>query len=151
MRSGRAAPAGPASPGAAASAVGEAVFVARGLAKTYRTGEVEVQALRDVDLEIRARRVRRAARRLGQRQVDAAQHPGRARRAHRAARCASATTSSTGASEAELTRYRREHVGFVFQFYNLIPSLTVRENVALVTDIADAPDAGRRGASTWSA
>jgi putative ABC transport system ATP-binding protein len=50
----------------------------------------------------------------------------------------------SGASEAELTRYRREHVGFVFQFYNLIPSLTVRENVALVTDIA-APDVGRRG------
>jgi putative ABC transport system ATP-binding protein len=45
----------------------------------------------------------------------------------------------SGASEAELTRYRREHVGFVFQFYNLIPSLTVRENVALVTDIAAAP------------
>jgi putative ABC transport system ATP-binding protein len=42
----------------------------------------------------------------------------------------------TGAGEAELTRYRREHVGFVFQFYNLIPSLTVHENVALVTDIA---------------
>jgi putative ABC transport system ATP-binding protein len=43
------------------------------------------------------------------------------------------------ANEAELTRYRRDHVGFVFQFYNLIPSLTVRENVALVTDIAPAP------------
>ncbi len=42
----------------------------------------------------------------------------------------------SGAGEAELTRYRREHVGFVFQFYNLIPSLTVRENVQLVTDIA---------------
>jgi putative ABC transport system ATP-binding protein len=43
------------------------------------------------------------------------------------------------AGEAELTRYRREHVGFVFQFYNLIPSLTVRENVALVTEIARSP------------
>ncbi len=43
------------------------------------------------------------------------------------------------ADEAELTRYRREHVGFVFQFYNLIPSLTARENVQLVTDIADDP------------
>jgi putative ABC transport system ATP-binding protein len=43
------------------------------------------------------------------------------------------------ADEATLTRYRREHVGFVFQFYNLIPSLTVRENVALVTDIAPRP------------
>jgi len=45
----------------------------------------------------------------------------------------------SGAGDAALTRYRREHVGFVFQFYNLIPSLTVRENVALVTDIAKAP------------
>ncbi|NBO63598.1 MAG: ABC transporter ATP-binding protein [Acidobacteria bacterium] len=45
----------------------------------------------------------------------------------------------TGASEAELTRYRREHVGFVFQFYNLVPSLTALENVALVTEIAERP------------
>jgi len=45
----------------------------------------------------------------------------------------------TKSSEAELTRYRREHVGFVFQFYNLIPSLTARENVALVTEIARQP------------
>ncbi|MEX2570033.1 MAG: ABC transporter ATP-binding protein [Gemmatimonadota bacterium] len=45
----------------------------------------------------------------------------------------------THAEDAELTRYRRDHVGFVFQFYNLIPSLTARENVALVTDIARAP------------
>jgi putative ABC transport system ATP-binding protein len=44
-----------------------------------------------------------------------------------------------GASDAELTRYRREHVGFVFQFYNLIPSLTVLENVALVNEIAEKP------------
>jgi len=44
-----------------------------------------------------------------------------------------------GADDAELTRYRREHVGFVFQFYNLIPSLTVLENVALVTEIASNP------------
>ncbi|MEZ5402567.1 MAG: ABC transporter ATP-binding protein [Bryobacteraceae bacterium] len=45
----------------------------------------------------------------------------------------------SGAGEAELTRYRREHVGFVFQFYNLIASLTAIENVALVTDIAAKP------------
>lgn len=44
-----------------------------------------------------------------------------------------------GASARELTRFRRDHVGFVFQFYNLIPSLTARENVAVVTDIADQP------------
>jgi putative ABC transport system ATP-binding protein len=43
------------------------------------------------------------------------------------------------ADERALTRYRREHVGFVFQFYNLIPSLTARENVALVTEIAERP------------
>jgi putative ABC transport system ATP-binding protein len=43
------------------------------------------------------------------------------------------------ASEAELTTYRRRRVGFVFQFYNLIPSLTVRENVALVTEIVEHP------------
>lgn len=47
--------------------------------------------------------------------------------------------SLTAASEGELTRYRRKHVGFVFQFYNLIPSLTARENVALVTEIVDSP------------
>jgi len=45
----------------------------------------------------------------------------------------------TEATEAELTDYRRNHVGFVFQFYNLIPSLTARENVALVTDIVKTP------------
>jgi putative ABC transport system ATP-binding protein len=45
----------------------------------------------------------------------------------------------TSASDTELTRFRREHVGFVFQFYNLIPSLTALENVALVTEIAERP------------
>ena len=48
-------------------------------------------------------------------------------------------TDLTDASPAELTQFRREHVGFVFQLYNLIPSLTARENVGLVTDIADDP------------
>jgi putative ABC transport system ATP-binding protein len=45
----------------------------------------------------------------------------------------------TATDDAKLTAYRREHVGFVFQFYNLIPSLTARENVALVTEIAERP------------
>ena len=45
----------------------------------------------------------------------------------------------SAADESDLTRYRRDHVGFVFQFYNLIPSLTARENVALVTEIAHEP------------
>ena len=46
----------------------------------------------------------------------------------------------TAADERALTAFRRHHVGFVFQFYNLIPSLTARENVALVTEIAGRPD-----------
>ena len=45
----------------------------------------------------------------------------------------------SGADDRELTRFRREHIGFVFQFYNLIPSLTALENVALVTEIAERP------------
>jgi ABC-type arginine transport system ATPase subunit len=77
-----------------------------------------------------------------QRQIDAVQYPwwsGQCRVV--ASVCILRITDLTGASEAELTTYRREHVGFVFQFYNLIPSLTVRENLELVTDIATAPDA----------
>jgi putative ABC transport system ATP-binding protein len=50
----------------------------------------------------------------------------------------------TGATERDLTRYRREHVGFVFQFYNLIPSLTALENVQLVTELAAEDPHGRQ-------
>ena len=56
----------------------------------------------------------------------------------------------TTADDARLTRYRRHHVGFVFQFYNLIPSLTARENVALVTDIVERSDDAGRSAGRWS-
>ncbi len=56
-----------------------------------------------------------------------------------AARSATSTTTSPAPTDDELTRFRREHVGFVFQFYNLIPSLTALENVALVTEIAAQP------------
>ena len=121
-----------------ASPVGEVVFSARGLAKIYRSGEVEVHALRDVDLEIRRGEFvvllgasgsgkSTLLNILGGLDVPTA---GEVRFADHAL---------TGASENELTAYRREHVGFVFQFYNLIPSLTVRENLALVTDIAKDP------------
>jgi putative ABC transport system ATP-binding protein len=114
------------------------VFQARGLAKTYRMGEAEVHALRGVDLEIRAGEFivllgpsgsgkSTLLNILGGLDIPSA---GDVRfLEHRL----------TGADEAELTRFRREHVGFVFQFYNLIPSLTARENVALVTDIATDP------------
>jgi putative ABC transport system ATP-binding protein len=113
----------------------EAVFAARHLSKVYRSGEVEVVALHDVSLDIsRGEFVvllgpsgsgkSTLLNILGGLDVPSS---GEVRFGDHAL---------SGAGEAELTRYRREHVGFVFQFYNLIPSLTVLENVALVTDIA---------------
>jgi putative ABC transport system ATP-binding protein len=128
----------PEAPVAAQSASPAVVFHARGLRKTYRTGEIQVHALRDVDLDV----VRgefivllgpsgsgksTLLNILGGLDVPSG---GDLRFGDQAL---------TGATESELTTFRREHVGFVFQFYNLIPSLTVRENVALVTDIV--PDA----------
>ena len=114
------------------------VFVARALTKVYRMGEAEVHALRGVDLEIRPGEFIVLLGPSGSGKSTLLNILGGL----------DAPTSGdvrflehalTGASEAELTRYRREHVGFVFQFYNLIPSLTARENVALVTEIAADP------------
>jgi putative ABC transport system ATP-binding protein len=115
-----------------------AVFVARGLCKTYRMGEVEVRALRDVDLDIYEGEFVVLLGPSGSGKstllniLGGLDRPSSGSAAWRDHDLASA-------DEAMLTRYRREHVGFVFQFYNLIPSLTVRENVALVTDIAPQP------------
>jgi putative ABC transport system ATP-binding protein len=114
------------------------VFCARGLCKTYQMGDVEVRALRDVDLDIYEREFVVLLGPSGSGKSTLlnilggldAPTSGKARwRDH----------DLVGAGDTELTRYRREHVGFVFQFYNLIPSLTVLENVALVTEIADKP------------
>ncbi len=116
----------------------EVTFSAERLTKIYHTGDVAVSALQDVSLDIRQGEFivllgpsgsgkSTLLNILGGLDVPTS---GEVRfRDHRL----------TGASESELTRYRRDHVGFVFQFYNLIPSLTVRENVALVTDIAAQP------------
>ena len=115
-----------------------AVFHARGLGKTYHTGAVDVRALHDVDLDIvRGEFI----------VLLGASGSGKSTLLNILGGLDVPTTGEvwfadhrlTGASEAALTEYRREHVGFVFQFYNLIPSLTVRENVALVTDIAPHP------------
>ena len=119
--------------------VEEAVLETVALTKMYRMGEVEVHALRGRGPRALRGRVPGPARPLGQRQVHPAQHPRRARRAHGGPGASTAGDDLTAATEAELTRYRRDHVGFVFQFYNLIPSLTARENVALVTEIAPDP------------
>lgn len=110
----------------------------RSLCKTYGSGETAVHALRDVDLDVRAGEFVVL---LG------ASGSGKSTLLNILGGLDRPTSGDveffdhrlTGASDDDLTRYRREHVGFVFQFYNLIPSLTVRENVALVTDIASDP------------
>src|SRR5512138_295151 len=115
-----------------------AIFVARGLTKVYRMGEVEVPALRNIDLELYRGELVVLLGPSGSGKSTLLNILGGL----------DAPTSGevyyldhklTGASEAELTQFRREHVGFVFQFYNLIPSLTARENVAAVTEIAESP------------
>jgi len=110
----------------------------RGLTKVYRSGEVEVQALRGVDLELVAGELVVLLGPSGS---------GKSTLLNILGGLDSATSGEawfedhdlTRVSDRELTRYRREHVGFVFQFYNLIPSLTALENVALVTEIAADP------------
>jgi putative ABC transport system ATP-binding protein len=111
---------------------------ARGLGKTYRTGEVEVRALRDVDLDIRRGEFVVLLGPSGSGKSTLLNILG-GLDVPSSGELQFGVQRLSGAGEAELTAYRREHVGFVFQFYNLIPSLTVRENVALVTDIAAHP------------
>jgi putative ABC transport system ATP-binding protein len=121
-------PAGPTGP----------VLRARALCKTYGSGDSAVRALRDVDLEVRAGEFVVL---LG------ASGSGKSTLLNILGGLDTPTSGEVffedhalhGAGDQALTSYRREHVGFVFQFYNLIPSLTVAENVALVTDIAAHP------------
>jgi putative ABC transport system ATP-binding protein len=117
---------------------GELVFVAEGLTKVYRMGDLEVHALRGVTLEIHAGELIVLLGPSGSGKstllnilggLDFATGGTALFRDH----------DLTRSDERALTRYRREHVGFVFQFYNLIPSLTALENVTLVTEIATDP------------
>ncbi|MBP6899134.1 MAG: ABC transporter ATP-binding protein [Burkholderiaceae bacterium] len=114
------------------------VFRARGLAKTYQAGDVAVPALREVDLDIRRGEFIVLLGPSGSGKSTLLNIVGGLETAS-AGRLLYGEQDLTAASDAELTRYRREHVGFVFQFYNLIPSLTAAENVALVTDIVADP------------
>jgi len=117
---------------------GAAIFTARALSKTYHMGEVQVHALRDVDLTIyRGEFIVLLGPSGSGKSTLLNILGGLDRPSSGLARFAE--HDLTGATDAQLTSYRREHVGFVFQFYNLIPSLTVRENVELVTDIAAHP------------
>ena len=114
------------------------IFIAHGLTKVYRMGEAEVHALRGIDLEIRPGEFIVLLGPSGSGKSTLLNILG-GLDAPTSGEVRFLEHQLTGADEAELTRYRREHVGFVFQFYNLIPSLTARENVALVTDIATRP------------
>jgi len=113
----------------------QAVFIARGLRKVYEMGQVTVEALRGVDFELYAGELVVLLGPSGS---------GKSTLLNILGGLDVPTSGSvsykdhnlTAAGEAALTEYRRTHVGFVFQFYNLIPSLTARENVALVTEIA---------------
>ena len=116
----------------------EALFVARGLSKTYVVGDVPVHALVDVDLDLHRGELVVLLGPSGSGKstllnilggLDVPSHGSVRFRDH----------DLSAGDEAARTRFRREHVGFVFQFYNLIPSLTARENVALVTEISSHP------------
>lgn len=114
------------------------VFRLRQVSKVYRMGESEIHALRDVDLDLFPGEfvVLLGASGSGKSTLlnilGGLDRPTSGEVHYR-------DHDLTAASPAELTRFRREHVGFVFQFYNLIPSLTAQENVALVTEIAASP------------
>jgi putative ABC transport system ATP-binding protein len=120
------------------SAVPAAAFSARGLTKTYGSGLAEVRALADVDLDIRRGEFVVLLGPSGSGKSTLLNILG-GLDVPTSGELRFSDHLLSGADEAALTRYRREHVGFVFQFYNLIPSLTVWENVALVTDIAEHP------------
>ena len=111
---------------------------AHALTKVYRTGEVEVQALRGVDLQLAAGELIVLLGPSGSGKSTLLNILGGLDS------CSSGELwfqdeELTRLDDRHLTRFRREHVGFVFQFYNLVPSLTALENVQLVTEIARGP------------
>jgi putative ABC transport system ATP-binding protein len=114
------------------------VLRAMDLTKIYRTGPLSVQALRGVSLSLAEGEMLVLLGASGSGKstllniLGALDRPTEGQLFFR-------DREMTGANEAALTAFRRDHVGFVFQFYNLVPSLTARENVALVTEIAAHP------------
>ena len=116
----------------------DAIFSAQSLTKTYTSGEVAVQALRGLDLEVWAGEVVVLLGPSGSGKSTLLNIMGGLDQAT-SGQLFFKSLELTGLDDRGLTNYRRQHVGFVFQFYNLIPSLTAYENVALVTEIAEAP------------
>ncbi|WP_103258299.1 ABC transporter ATP-binding protein [Tabrizicola aquatica] len=114
------------------------VFRAEGVTRVYRTGAVEVRALRGIDLDLYEGEMVVLLGASGSGKSTLLNILGGLDRPT-GGRVFFRDTELTNASEAALTAFRRAHVGFVFQFYNLVPSLTARENVALVTEIATTP------------
>ena len=114
------------------------VLEARGVTRRYLMGDVEIAALRGVDLALREGEFVVLLGPSGSGKstllnlVGGLDAPTHGEVLYRG-------VPLEFTDQRALTRYRREHVGFVFQFYNLMPSLTARENVALVTDIASNP------------
>lgn len=116
----------------------EAVLRADGLTKTYQMGEVEVRALRGIDLELASGELVVLLGASGSGKSTLLNLLG-GLDVPTAGRITYRGRDLTSARERARTAYRRDHVGFVFQFYNLVPSLTAQENVAIVTDLAEHP------------
>ena len=116
----------------------ELVFAAKALTKVYTSGEVQVHALRGLDLKISAGEVVVLLGPSGSGKSTLLNIMGGLDHAS-SGRLFFKGLELTKLGDRELTLYRRRHVGFVFQFYNLVPSLTAYENVALVTEISEQP------------
>lgn len=114
------------------------VFTARDVRKIYSMGEVQVAALRGIDVELYPGEFVVLLGPSGSGKSTLLNILGGLDRVT-SGRVSYQGRDLANAGDAELTRYRRDYVGFVFQFYNLIPSLTARENVAIVTEIARNP------------
>ncbi|MGE3476056.1 MAG: ABC transporter ATP-binding protein [Rhodospirillaceae bacterium] len=114
------------------------IFTATALTKTYTSGQTQVQALRGVDFEVLAGEVVVLLGPSGSGKSTLLNIMGGLDHAS-GGELRFRDLCVTSLNDRQLTAYRRRHVGFVFQFYNLIPSLTAYENVALVTEISDAP------------
>ncbi len=116
----------------------ELVFRARGITKIYHMGEVDVHALRGIDLDLFAHEFVVLLGPSGSGKSTLLNILG-GLDVPTAGEVLYLDHNLTAAGEKSLTQFRRDHVGFIFQFYNLIPSLTARENVALVTEISPNP------------